>query len=527
MKACSRRPWLLLFLALSALLPWFTQAAPPSRSDGGPPGSVRPITQHEARLFADVLVQVIETIARRYYQPVAPELLAGKALVALYEAAGVAVPVPLRGDLVAALAGTDLRREGFTARKALGDPGVLRGDRAYRVALNGMVEVLDPHTQFFMHDDRLAASAQTGSSAVGFILEDPTGPNDPVWIRSVILGSPASQAGILPGDELVAVDGDAVPPGLTNARLARVLSVAPGRACQVVVRPPGGTARTVLLTPSLFEEESLRGWRRLDEQSGWDYWLDRPRQIAYLRLGSISTRVGDQMGHLLNWLQEAGLSGVVLDLRDCPGGAVFGAVEVAGLFLPAEQPGWIVAQRTQVASASYRGESPENRVEHHWVLGGFHFTELPVSVLIGPTTTGGGELIAAALQDYGRAQLFGGRTRGKGTIQRSDVQIENAQVAMPFTMTLTAGLFFRASGQSLQRLPTHTEKDVWGVRPSPGCEIRLPPAEQRLQRRWRHLQDLRREDDRTQLPLDRLENDPVLHAAWRWLTQQRPDPAQH
>lgn len=511
----TRSGWLSAGGVAAWLVVWpLLGAAPPSRPDGGPPRAGRPVSAAEAEEFATTLLRVIDLIAQRYYQPIAPEELTARALVALYEAAGVAVPPHLRGDPKSALVGRDLRQEVEQTRRALGNPPSLMGNRALRAALNGVLAGLDPHSSILWHEDRLAETVRFEGGTIGLTIEEPGRVPGPVYVRSVQLDGPACQAGIQPGDELLAIDGEVIPAGMTNTRLSRWLSGAVGRERQVTFRPMGESeARqvTVLLRPAV--DDSVRGVRRLDDGRSWDYWLDRKSQVALVRLGMLQTGTSGNLGLVLAMLQESGLSGVVLDLRDCPGGALQAAADICSLFLPPE---------SLIAKAQYRGgEQPEQQGEEFRALENMQVCTARVAVLIGPDTTGGGELIAAALQDHRRARLFGSRTRGKGTIQRTDqaVDVVMRPNPNPFTLTLTSGLLIRPSGQPLQRLPHSTDKDPWGVRPDPEGEIRLPMEQIRQIRRWRHQLDLRPAGRRDLQRLDLPENDPVLHAAWRWLTQ--------
>jgi len=489
-------------------------AAPPSQPEQGPRGAVRPISAAETENFTTALMRVIDFISQNYYQPITPEELTARALVALYEAAGIAVPPYLRGDLQKALVGRDLRLEVEQVRRALGNPPALAGPRALRVALAGVMAGLDPHSSITWYDERLAETARYERGSLGLNIEEPAPGRTTVHVRSVQLDGPASQAGIQPGDELLAIDQELIPPGTTNVRLTRLISGGVGQQRQVTFRPlDAKEPRRVTVTLQPAVDDSLRGVRRLDDGLGWDYWLDREAQIALIRVGALQPGTSSTLARLLAMLTEGGLSGLVLDLRDCPGGGLQAAADIGSLFLPAE---------TLIAKAYYRGgERPDQQTEEFRALEGLQIYSARMAVLIGPDTTGGGELIAAALQDHRRAELFGSRTRGKGTIQRTDqtVDVVMRPNPYPFTLTLTSGLLLRPSGQPLQRLPNHTEKDAWGVTPSPAGEIRLPMEQVRQIRRWRHQQDLRLPGQRGLLRLDLPENDPVLHAAWRWLVR--------
>jgi carboxyl-terminal processing protease len=133
-------------------------------------------------------------------------------------------------------------------------------------------------------------------------------------------------------------------------------------------------------------------------------------------------------------------------------------------------------------------------------------TDLPIVALVNGETSGGGELIAAALQDHGRAVVAGQRTVGKGSVQkpldRSPVQFK-----------LTTGTFLRPSGKNLQRYPDSKPTDDWGVRPDVGREIPLTPAAGRRLKDWWTQFTLRPAGSTEALPLDDPDNDPQRQAA--------------
>jgi carboxyl-terminal processing protease len=140
-------------------------------------------------------------------------------------------------------------------------------------------------------------------------------------------------------------------------------------------------------------------------------------------------------------------------------------------------------------------------------------TAVPMVVLIGPETSGGGELIAAALQDHNRAVVAGQRSRGKASIQRSP----NLGLGGHHALRLTVGYFYRPNGKNLHRHPDSKPSDPWGVSPDPDLEVRLSTQLRQQIRDWRLLQDLRPVGSRTALPLDDPESDPVLLAAREYL----------
>src|SRR5581483_3257268 len=126
--------------------------------------------------------------------------------------------------------------------------------------------------------------------------------------------------------------------------------------------------------------------------------------------------------------------GLVFDLRWCPTGYLQQAATIAHTLLPGDLP-----------VANQRERDGQTKPVLFDELGG-NFSDFPVVVLVNGETSGAGELIAASLQDHGRAAVAGQRTVGKGTIQK-DLE----RYGVPFR--LTTGTFLRPSGKNLQRLP--------------------------------------------------------------------------
>src|SRR5262249_4347747 len=155
---------------------------------------------------------------------------------------------------------------------------------------------------------------------------------------------------------------------------------------------------------------------------------------------------------------------LILDLRGCPGGYLKEATAAAELFLPA----------CTVATVKSRVE--EEQVYRSAGTGAFQ--DFPVVVLIGADTSGGGELIAAALQDHKRARVAGQRSFGKASVQTS------VSPGAGVGLKLTSGTFVRPGGKNLHRFPDSSPADDWGVRPDAGLELRISADLGRQLKQW-------------------------------------------
>jgi carboxyl-terminal processing protease len=246
----------------------------------------------------------------------------------------------------------------------------------------------------------------------------------------------------------------------------------PGAHALEVERPGERFPLRLPLERTDFAPESLFGVVRTPDNS-WDYWLDRERRIAYVRLGPIENDSGDRLSEILHDLGD--VRGLVFDLRWCPGGYVDPAVQIASTFLGT---GLIAKMRYRNAEHGTTGELRADGGLIRYKAGDY-----PVLVLVNGETTGGGELIAAALKDNGRAKIAGTRTFGKASIQWT----MSIQGLPGYTFKLSGGMYTRPNGKNLQRFPDSKPTDDWGMRPDPGYEL---PTSADLARKLKELHQL-------------------------------------
>ncbi|MBW3600598.1 MAG: S41 family peptidase, partial [Planctomycetes bacterium] len=169
------------------------------------------------------------------------------------------------------------------------------------------------------------------------------------------------------------------------------------------------------------------------------------------------------------------MKGLVLDLRDNPGGLLSAAVEVADLFIAT---GTIVSTAGRAAPDRSREAHEENT-----------FDGFPMAVLVNNYSASASEIVAACLQDHHRAVIVGQRTWGKGSVQNI-VELEDGRSALKLT---TAG-YQRPSGKNIHRFPGMEEDEEWGVKPDEGFEAVLSSPELRRLREYRKEHDIARRD---------------------------------
>ena len=506
--------WLMVVPLFLGLFLWTGQLE--GEGKRGQNDANRPAPPHiepeRAAMFANQLVEAAQIIAANYYQEISENRLLVKAVAALYDACNQPVPTELKEQGEAALKGRDARMHIKQWRLDLGLPPALRDQRDMKIALRAMVDLLDPYTVYLSDLSETMPTSISMGVRVGIHLEERPKAGGPWIVRQVDLDSPAEKAGLRPGDKLLRVNQALPLPGIRSRQFQEELNGPIDTTVTLeVLSLDDKQPRTVQVKRFLADRYwSVLGFRRVDDD--YDYWLDRLNKIALIRVQELHTGADFEMERILSFLQSEGLRGLILDLRDCPGGGLSEATYIAGMFLPANLS--VAEIRSGPNQTVLNNERFLSRSRSKEQL----LTNFPMAVLIGPDTIGGGELIAAALKDHQRATLFGERTHGKGTVQKPFTLISHPMGQE--SVRLTSGLIYRPSGKPLQKQLKEQTLGDWGVAPAPEQEIRVPLSLRRQIRAWWLQRDQRPSDSNAMLPLDKLDNDPVLHWALQWMQQK-------
>ena len=306
-----------------------------------------------------------------------------------------------------------------------------------RAAVEGMLRALgDPWSAYYGSSEfaSFQDALQGRYSGVGIWLRSPSAGGAGVEVGSVQPGSPAARAGIAPGDVLAAVDGTDV----SRADVPTVAALLRGEddtAVVVVVRR-GNATRTVTLTRTTFTTDAVTVERLQGD-------------IVRIAVSAFTRGVGGDVEEAAS-VADAAVRGVVLDLRDNPGGLLDEAVAVASVFLDGGP----------VVSYERRGEDPQT-------LDAFPGgdTTTPLVVLVDPGTASAAEVVAAALQDRNRAVVVGTRTYGKGSVQ------EPSRLSDGSALELTVGRYVTPAGRTIEGLGVEPDVVVPpGVRPELAAE---------------------------------------------------------
>jgi len=287
-------------------------------------------------------------------------------------------------------------------------------------AIKGMLASLDPHSSYMDAKEYREMMVQTRGEFGGLGMQV-TMENNLVKVISPIDDTPAAKAGIKPGDLILAIDGAPVSE-MTLGEAVDKLRGAIGTSVKLMVRRQGVDPFELNLTRADIKVDAVKSHLQGD--------------IAYLRITSFSERAASSLEQAITTLRAQAngkLAGVVLDLRNNPGGLLDQAVAVANEFL---DQGGIVSIKGRAQHDNRRYDAQPS---HDLVRG------VPVVVLINGGSASASEIVAGALHDDHRAVLLGTRSFGKGSVQ-TVLPVKESGGAI----RLTTALYYTPSGGSIQ-----------------------------------------------------------------------------
>jgi carboxyl-terminal processing protease len=335
--------------------------------------------------------------------------------------AGLVVLIPLAASVTAA--DRDVNLDPFRAvylqvRDRYVDP--VSDKQLMEGAIKGMLGNLDPHSSYMDAKEYSEMRVQNRGEFGGLGLQV-TMENGVVKVITPIDDTPAAHAGLKPGDLILGIDDTPVTDMTLSDAVDRLRGTV-GTTVKLTVRRQGVDPFEVTLTRAEIHVEPVK------------YHMEGS-DIGYVRITNFSERTAHALKTALDALkQQAGdkLAGVVLDLRNNPGGLLDQAIEVSNAFLDS---GEIVSVRGRVASEDHRFTANPQ----HALLKG-----VPMVVLINGGSASASEIVAGALQDQHRAVLLGTRSFGKGSVQTL-LPLEGGAA-----IRLTTARYFTPSGRSIQ-----------------------------------------------------------------------------
>jgi carboxyl-terminal processing protease len=339
-------------------------------------------------------------------------------------------------------------------------------------AINGMLEKLDPYSTFIppKEFDNFSRSTTGKFGGVGIQVRPKQKEDTFLSVLTPVVGTPAYEAGVLANDHILSVDGHPVA-GMTQNEVVEKLTGEPGTVVKISVQhePYDQPAEDIELKRALINIESVLGDQHKPDDT-WNYFVDEKDKIAYIRISSFMQETSADLKKTLEKLKADGTRGIIIDLRDNPGGLLSSAIEVCDLFL---KEGVIV---------STKGRNTQDKV--YSASGDALLPEIPLVILVNGWSASASEIVSGCLQDHKRAVVIGERTFGKGSVQNV-IELDDGKSALK----LTTASYRRPSGKNIHRFNDSKLDDDWGVRPDDGYEVKLTDDEHRSYAIWRNERD--------------------------------------
>jgi carboxyl-terminal processing protease len=290
-------------------------------------------------------------------------------------------------------------------------------------AANGLLSSLDPHSSYLTEDALKEMQVQTKGEFGGLGVEI-TMEFSVVKVVSPIDDTPAFKAGLKSGDYITKVDGKSVI-GLSIEEVVKKLRGKPKTKVTITVLRKGEKAPLIkTLTREIIKVKAVKSAKFKD--------------VAYVRINTFSEQahfgLEAELKKLKSQIGEKNLKGVILDLRNNPGGLLDQAIQVSDVFLNKDQVIVSISGRDKSETKYFKDEADEDLV-----------AGVPVVVLINEGSASASEIVAGALQDSGRAVIMGVKSFGKGSVQ-TVIPLEKNHGAL----RLTTSLYYTPSGKSIQ-----------------------------------------------------------------------------
>ena len=289
-------------------------------------------------------------------------------------------------------------------------------------SINGMLQSLDSHSSFMTPDMMKEMRLQITGSYGGLGMQIGKGKRGYIQIEGVFDDTPASRAGLKSKDLIIKIeDKDTL--DMTTSEAAALMRGKPHTKVNIqVIRSGWEKQKDFTLTREVIKLKSIRKAEVLDGQ------------IGHIWMRAFQDSTARELQHELRKMEKTpGIRGLVLDLRDNPGGPLKQAIEVSDLFL----------DRGVIVSIRGRPGSVRDNTDYTAETAGSHM-DYPIVVLVNGGSASASEIVAGALQDHGRAVIVGKRTFGKGSVQ-TILEMRDGS-----GLRLTTALYYTPSGRSIQ-----------------------------------------------------------------------------
>jgi carboxyl-terminal processing protease len=318
-------------------------------------------------------------------------------------------------------------------------------------ALNGMLQSLDPHSAYLSADMYKELVAETEGSFGGIGLELAV-VNDILTVISPIEGTPAHKAGIRAGDQIIKID-DISTQGLSIADLTGKLRGPEGTKVKITIMRKGLTKpRDFIVTRAIINVRSVS-------------YSSLEHNIGYIRISHFQAKTSDELKQAYSELAKRSkpLTGLILDLRNNPGGLLEQSLSVSEFFLKEGSPIVSIKGRDAIEEVTFTAEADGEK------------PTCPIIILINEGSASAAEIVTGALQDNGRAVVLGIRTFGKGSVQ-GVIPFEDGSAMM-----LTVARYYTPKGRSIQAEGIVPDIKVEFVEPAEQEETQMTVREKDLE----------------------------------------------
>ncbi len=284
-------------------------------------------------------------------------------------------------------------------------------------AIKGTLRGLDPHSSFLDPENYKEMQVETSGSFGGLGIEI-TLRDDILTVVSPIEGTPAYRAGLLPGDRIVKIDG-LITKDMQLSDAVKRMRGKPGTKVTISIVREGMTEpKDVDITREQIRVHSVRTH-------------DLGQGIAYIKLRQFQEQSSHDMDQALEKFAKSGMKALVLDLRNNPGGLLTAAVEVTEKFV--DDGKLVVYTEGRVRNQNMRFSAHSKHP----------YSDIPMVVLVNQGSASASEIVAGALQDYGRAMVVGTQSFGKGSVQ-TIIPLSDGS-----GLRLTTAKYFTPKGRSI------------------------------------------------------------------------------
>ena len=334
--------------------------------------------------------------------------------------------------------------------------------------INGGLHRLDPHSVYLNEKNlkQFETESEGSYTGVGILLGglDPT--TKLLRIEYPMPGGPAYQEGVLANDLIAKIGADSTE-GMTNEDARKRILGEPGTKVTLTIRRAGHSPPEfpVTVARARIPSHTVSGVsRRADDPNKWNWFVDPQNKIALVRIRNFNPSdsgfnelTAKELKAAVEEIEAAGGRGLVIDLRDNPGGLLSQAIEVVDTFL---------TEGTIVTTKDRRGGEKTYKAHESGTMF-MPAAQKPIAVLVNGNSASASEIVAAALQDNHRAAIVGERSYGKGSVQSLFRLAPDQKSAVK----LTTQTWWRPSGKNMDRLGAPKDHpNEWGVTPDPGLE---------------------------------------------------------